>query len=57
VATHLKPFNEVPPRVEYALTALGHSLRPLVSSLCRWAIANVDEVMTARSRFSATTRE
>jgi DNA-binding HxlR family transcriptional regulator len=47
-------FNEVPPRVEYALTPLGQSLRPLVSSLCRWAIANVDAVMAARSRASAT---
>jgi DNA-binding HxlR family transcriptional regulator len=50
-------FNEVPPRVEYALTPLGQSLRPLVSSLCRWAIANVGAVMTARSHFSATTPE
>jgi DNA-binding HxlR family transcriptional regulator len=48
-------FNEVPPRVEYALTPLGESLRPLVVALCRWAIANVDAVMTARTRFAETT--
>lgn len=27
---------EVPPRVEYALTEQGHSLRPIIDSLYRW---------------------
>ena len=44
-------FNEVPPRVEYALTPIGESLRPLVVSLCQWAIANVAAVLEARNRF------
>lgn len=44
-------FSEVPPRVEYALTPVGESLRPLVVSLCQWAIANVAAVMDARDRF------
>jgi DNA-binding HxlR family transcriptional regulator len=31
-----KVFAEMPPRVEYTVTKLGASLRPLVSSLCEW---------------------
>lgn len=29
-------YPEVPPKVEYALTPLGRSLYPILSSLCRW---------------------
>mgnify|MGYP001563430129 FL=1 len=29
-------FPEVPPRVEYALTAQGRSFRPIIESLRRW---------------------
>jgi DNA-binding HxlR family transcriptional regulator len=49
-------FPEVPPRVEYALTPVGESLRPLVVSLCQWAIANVGAVMDARDRFDRARR-
>ena len=31
-----KVFAQVPPRVEYALTPLGKSLKPVVDSMCRW---------------------
>lgn len=30
-------FPVVPPHVEYSLTALGHSLSPILHQLCRWA--------------------
>jgi DNA-binding HxlR family transcriptional regulator len=30
-------FPVVPPHVEYALTELGESLRPVLSALCRWS--------------------
>lgn len=33
---HRKVFAEVPPRVEYSLTPLGESLRPIVLELKRW---------------------
>ena len=29
-------FAEVPPRVEYALTDSGRSLRPILDALCSW---------------------
>jgi len=31
-----KVFAQVPPRVEYSLTNLGVSLRPVVDAMCRW---------------------
>lgn len=33
-------YAEVPPRVEYSLTAKGHSLIPILRNLIDWAIAN-----------------
>jgi DNA-binding HxlR family transcriptional regulator len=30
-------YPEVPPRVEYTLTAAGHGLAPLLSAVCDWA--------------------
>ncbi len=33
---HREVFAEVPPRVEYSLTPLGHSLQPVLDSLRDW---------------------
>lgn len=33
-------FAEVPPRVEYALTSSGKSLRPILDALCAWGNKN-----------------
>ena len=39
-----KLYAEVPPRVEYALTPLGHSLMPHIRGLVAWALENYGEV-------------
>lgn len=33
-------YNEVPPRVDYALTSLGKALRPALEALADWGKAN-----------------
>ncbi len=33
---HREVFAEVPPRVEYSLTPLGESLRPVLDALAAW---------------------
>lgn len=44
-------FPTVPPRVEYALTPLGKTLRKTVSELADWAVANRLEIERARTAF------
>jgi len=31
-----KIYAQVPPRVEYSLTATGKSVRPIILAMCRW---------------------
>ncbi len=44
-------FPTVPPRVEYALTHLGHTLTSAISALGAWARANGPAIEAARLRF------
>ena len=37
-------YPEVPPRVEYCLTARGQSLMPHVSALIDWALVHFEEM-------------
>jgi len=46
-------YPEVPPRVEYALTPLGATLRELVRGLVRWSEAHLAEVDAARANYDA----
>jgi DNA-binding HxlR family transcriptional regulator len=46
-------FPSIPPRVDYELTALGHSLSEPIDTLGRWAIANVPFIEAARIAFDA----
>ena len=43
----------VPPRVTYALTELGESLREPVEALGRWAMAHIACIRAAQQRFDA----
>ncbi|MET0819775.1 MAG: helix-turn-helix domain-containing protein [Aeromicrobium sp.] len=46
-----RDFEEVPPRVEYALTDLGMELLVRVSPIWTWVVDNADEVRAARQAF------
>lgn len=46
-------YPEVPPRVEYALTSLGATLRELVRGLIQWSGAHLQEVDAARAAYDA----
>ena len=35
-----KVFAQVPPKVEYSLSELGMSLRPVVDAMCQWGERN-----------------
>jgi len=41
----------IPPRVDYALTELGQSLRGPVNVLGAWAVGNRERIAAARERF------
>jgi DNA-binding HxlR family transcriptional regulator len=36
---HREVYRQVPPKVEYSLTPLGQSLKPLMFGLCEWGKA------------------
>ncbi len=38
-----KVYAQVPPRVDYQLTALGKSLKPVVDAMCEWGEAHGGE--------------
>ncbi len=44
-------FATVPPRVDYELTPLGHSLREPVEGLGNWAFAHIAAIESARRAF------
>lgn len=50
-------FPTIPPRVDYALTPLGQSLRGPVQALGAWAIAHKDVIAKARQNFDSRAAE
>lgn len=44
-------FPTIPPRVDYELTPLGHTLREPVNALAAWAQQHRHEIQQARARF------
>lgn len=47
-------FPTIPPRVDYELTALGHSLKTPVENLGQWALSNLSEIQNAREKFDGS---
>jgi DNA-binding HxlR family transcriptional regulator len=39
---HREVYLQVPPKVEYSLTPLGESLKPIIVSMHEWGIRHVD---------------
>ncbi|WP_017583322.1 winged helix-turn-helix transcriptional regulator [Nocardiopsis valliformis] len=48
-------YAEVPPRVEYELTALGRTLHAPLQALGLWAEEHITEVLAARESYDAHT--
>lgn len=48
-------FPTIPPRVDYELTDLGRGLQQPVKALGEWAIAHLEQIAAARTRFDART--
>lgn len=39
---HREVYLQVPPKVEYSLTPLGESLKPIIQSMHEWGIRHLD---------------
>lgn len=46
-------YAEIPPRVEYQLTQLGHTLCGPIGALTQWAHDHIEEVKRAQSAFDS----
>jgi DNA-binding HxlR family transcriptional regulator len=40
-----KKFGEVPPRVEYEITTIGHEIMPLIAEMRNFAIEYENEII------------
>ncbi len=47
-------YAQVPPRVEYRLTDLGHSLVTPIAAIQDWAESHVSQVLAARENYDMT---
>ncbi len=52
-----KVTPSIPPRVDYALTALGRSLQRPVEALSQWALDNVEAIHSAQREFESVRDE
>lgn len=41
---HREVYLQVPPKVEYSLTPLGESLKPIIDSMHEWGVRHLNEV-------------
>ncbi|MEM8642891.1 MAG: helix-turn-helix domain-containing protein [Cyanobacteria bacterium P01_G01_bin.54] len=39
---HREVYAQVPPKVEYSITAYGETLRPVSEALCRWGVKHME---------------
>ncbi|MEV0756331.1 helix-turn-helix domain-containing protein [Streptosporangium sp. NPDC050280] len=50
-------YPTIPPRVEYELSPLGHSVVALMEGIKSWSEKHVAEIMTARERYDLRAAE
>jgi DNA-binding HxlR family transcriptional regulator len=48
-------YAEVPPRVEYKLTKVGHSLSRLMKQMEFWIVEHYDYILSAQTRYKRNT--
>ena len=48
---HRAVFDELPPRVEYSLSARGREAVPILEDLCRWSSGSSDTEFSSRLTF------
>lgn len=46
-----KVYATVPPKVEYSLTPLGHTLKDMLYSIKTWSETNIKEVLSAQKTY------
>ena len=44
-----KVYAQVPPKVEYSISAYGSTLSPLLESMCKWGVAHRDRSNAGRN--------
>jgi len=53
---HRQVYAQVPPKVEYSLTPLGMSLKPVVNAMCDWGRKHQEETSGLAPATSATSQ-
>ncbi|HEX8087899.1 MAG TPA: helix-turn-helix domain-containing protein [Blastocatellia bacterium] len=46
---HREVYPEVPPKVEYSMTALGMTLEPVIRAMCEWGLKYKEGALDPRS--------
>jgi DNA-binding HxlR family transcriptional regulator len=52
-----KVYPTVPPKVEYSLTPLGHTLIELLDGISHWSEQNITRVLTAQKAYDQRPKE
>ena len=52
-----KDYKEVPPRVEYAMTSFGDSLRDALAPLCAWGQEHMERIATCQETHEGAKRQ
>lgn len=45
---HREVYPQIPPKVEYSLTALGESLQPILNAMHEWAVKHSSQIRPQR---------